>query len=281
MATTAMNVSVPPPDEEEQLLAKFVFGDTTDLQENLAKFNADFIFNEQEMDVEDQEDEGSESDNSEEDEAQNGDLDHVNNDQLFFVDDGGNEDSQDKNEDAMDVDDEDDSSSDDYSEDSEEAAWIDSDDEKIKVPILVTNKTKKLRTSYNESKINGVHYINRLRSQFEKIYPRPKWVDDESDSELDDEEDDEEEGSNNVINGDINALTKILSTTYNYKDTLSNSKLLPPKKLDIVRLKDANASHSSHSAIQSLSFHPSKPLLLTGGYDKTLRIYHIDGKRTI
>ncbi|KAJ4171307.1 U3 snoRNP protein [Fusarium falciforme] len=136
------------------------------------------------MDVEDQEDEGSESDNSEEDEAQNGDLDHVNNDQLFFVDDGGNEDSQDKNEDAMDVDDEDDSSSDDYSEDSEEAAWIDSDDEKIKVPILVTNKTKKLRTSYNESKINGVHYINRLRSQFEKIYPRPKWVDDESDSEF-------------------------------------------------------------------------------------------------
>ncbi|CAI4568539.1 hypothetical protein SCEPF1_0020002300 [Saccharomyces cerevisiae] len=278
MATTAMNVSVPPPDEEEQLLAKFVFGDTTDLQENLAKFNADFIFNEQEMDVEDQEDEGSESDNSEEDEAQNGELDHVNNDQLFFVDDGGNEDSQDKNEDTMDVDDEDDSSSDDYSEDSEEAAWIDSDDEKIKVPILVTNKTKKLRTSYNESKINGVHYINRLRSQFEKIYPRPKWVDDESDSELDDEEDDEEEGSNNVINGDINALTKILSTTYNYKDTLSNSKLLPPKKLDIVRLKDANASHPSHSAIQSLSFHPSKPLLLTGGYDKTLRIYHIDGK---
>lgn len=84
MATTAMNVSVPPPDEEEQLLAKFVFGDTTDLQENLAKFNADFIFNEQEMDVEDQEDEGSESDNSEEDEAQNGELDHVNNDQLFL-----------------------------------------------------------------------------------------------------------------------------------------------------------------------------------------------------
>ena len=86
-----MNVNVPPPDEEEQLLAKFVFGDTTDLQENLAKFNADFIFNEQEMDIEDQEDEGSDSDNSEDGETQNGDLDHVNNDQLFFVDDGDNE----------------------------------------------------------------------------------------------------------------------------------------------------------------------------------------------
>ncbi|CAI4886629.1 CLL_collapsed_G0029340.mRNA.1.CDS.1 [Saccharomyces cerevisiae] len=45
----------------------------------------------------------------------------------FCLDDGGNEDSQDKNEDAM---------------DGSEAAWIDSDDEKIKVPILVTNKTK-------------------------------------------------------------------------------------------------------------------------------------------
>lgn len=59
MATTAMKINIPPPDEEEQLLAKFVFGDTTDLQENLAKFNADFIFNEQEMDIEDQEDEGA------------------------------------------------------------------------------------------------------------------------------------------------------------------------------------------------------------------------------
>lgn len=276
MATTAMNVSVPPPDEEEQILAKFVFGDTTDLQENLAKFNADFIFNEQEMDIEDQGDEGADSDDSSDDEAQNGNnLGQVNDDQLFFVDDGKG--AQNENEDAMDIDDEDGSSSDDYSDDDEEVAWVDSDDERIKVPILTTNKTKKLRTSYNESIINGVHYINRLRSQFEKIYPRPKWVDDESDLELDEEEDDEE-GSNNVINGDINALTKILSTTYHYKDTLANSKLLPSKKLDILRLKDANASHPSHSAIQSLSFHPSKPLLLTGGYDKTLRIYHIDGK---
>ncbi|EJS43159.1 utp18p [Saccharomyces arboricola H-6] len=270
MAATAMNVNVPLPDEEEQLLAKFVFGDTTDLQENLAKFNADFIFNEQEMDIEDQEDEGSNSD--EDDAAQNGNLDQVNDDQLFFVDDGENEDT----EDAMDIDDESDSSSDLYSEDGD-VAWVDSDDEKVKVPILTTNKTKKLRTSYNESIINGTHYINRLRSQFEKIYPRPKWVDDESDSEIDNEEEDDEEGTN-VIDGNINTLTKILSTTYNYKDTLSTSKLLPPKKLDILRLKDANASHASHSAIQSLSFHPSKPLLLTGGYDKTLRIYHIDGK---
>ncbi|CAI4043681.1 hypothetical protein SKDZ_10G1420 [Saccharomyces kudriavzevii ZP591] len=278
MATTAMKINIPPPDEEEQLLAKFVFGDTTDLQENLAKFNADFIFNEQEMDIEDQEDEGADSDDSNDDEAQKGNLNQVNDDQLFFVDDGHKEDAQNKSEDTMDVDDEEESSSDEYSDYDGEAVWVDSDDERIKVPILTTNKTKKLRTSYNESIINGVHYINRLRSQFEKIYPRPKWVDDESDSEIDDQEDDEEEGSINVINGDVNALTKILSTTYNYKDTPSNSKLLPPRKLDILRLKDANASHASHSAIQSLSFHPSKPLLLTGGYDKTLRIYHIDGK---
>ena len=176
-------------------------------------------------------------DDSSDDEAQNGNnLGQVNDDQLFFVDDGKG--AQNENEDAMDIDDEDGSSSDDYSDDDEEVAWVDSDDERIKVPILTTNKTKKLRTSYNESIINGVHYINRLRSQFEKIYPRPKWVDDESDLELDEEEDDEE-GSNNVINGDINALTKILSTTYHYKDTLANSKLLPSKKLDILRLKDA------------------------------------------
>lgn len=55
-------------------------------------------------------------------------------------------------------------------------------------------------------------------------------------------------------------------------------KLISPNKLSISRLKDANQTKRSKSAIQSISFHNKQPLLLTGGFDRTLRIYHIDGR---
>lgn len=270
---------IPPPDEEELLLAKQVFGDTTDFKSSLAKFNDEFLLDGSDIDADQSDVEGNGKDSGEEEEEQDK-MDHVMDDQLFFVDDG-EEQKQDQHEaDMMDIDEDSNPESEGESEEESESdvAWEDSDDEKLHISVMTTNKTKKLRTSYNETKINGKNYVNRLRAQFEKIYPRPKWVDDESDnsdinSDDDNNSDDEYE---QVINGDINALSKILKTTYNYKETIS--KLLPPTSLDILRLKDANVSRPSKSAVQSLSFHPSKPLLLTGGYDKTLRVYHIDGK---
>lgn len=270
-------VDVPPPDEEEIQLAKFVFGDTSDFHKNLHNFD---------LNDSDLESDHFEYDNGSDDESDKdaNNLNQLNDDQLFFVDDGEDQkdNSADENADKMDIDE--DSSSEYSSEyDSDESdAWIDSDDEKLHISLMNTNKTKKLRDSYQEHAINGKKYIQRLRNQFEKIYARPKWADDESSDDENDNDNnssDENDGDDfeKVTDGDINALTKILKATYDYKDT-TKSKLLPVNTLDIVRLKDANITHPSHSAIQSLSFHPLKPLLLTGGYDKTLRIYHIDGK---
>ncbi|KAF8003720.1 hypothetical protein HF325_001168 [Metschnikowia pulcherrima] len=51
-----------------------------------------------------------------------------------------------------------------------------------------------------------------------------------------------------------------------------------PHKIEILRLKDANIARRSRGAIQSINFHPLHPLLITGGFDRTLRIYQIDGK---
>lgn len=273
---SAVNYIVPPPDEEEELLAKVVFGDSSDFQSHLSNFDAEFLLNEREEDLEEGAEEGSEG--SDESDANATNIEGVKDDQLFFMDDG-NEPAND-DEDRMDIDEEgdiEDESSEYESGDSD--AWEDSDDERLNVSVMANNRTKKLRNSYKDSVINGKQYVRRLRAQFEKIYPRPKWVDEESDSENrnDSASDLDEEDMEQVVSGDINALSKILQSTYSYKDS-TNSKVLPPKSLDILRLKDANAVHPSQSAIQSLSFHPSKPLLLTGGYDKTLRIYHIDGK---
>lgn len=267
----AVKADVPPPDEEEQLLAKVVFGDTSDFQSELKDFDLELLLNEQEDEIADGYDgeEASGSDKDEDEENEN--MEHVQDDQLFFVDEGVEQEDQD-----VDMDDEVSSEYTDSSEDESDDAWHDSDDEAVSVSVVASNKTKKLRTSYEESSIRGKEYIRRLRAQFEKIYPKPKWVDDVSDEDLSDNQIGDE-SSDQAINGDVSALSKILESTYEYRD-ISYSKLLPPKNLDIVRLKDANASHPSKSAIQSLSFHPHKPLLLTGGYDRTLRIYHIDGK---
>lgn len=264
ITNSAVNTDIPPPDNEEQLLAKLVFGDASDFYDNLKEFDSDFWNDTDESEVVE--------DNVESEDDEGAELDKVQDDQLFFIDDGAA--PQHEDEDAMDVDVDDEDDSRDAATGSEDEAWVDSDDERLAISVVETNKTKKLRHSYKESSIDGRDYVRRLRAQFEKIYPRPKWADDVSESELSDDEGDDEE---RIVNGDVNALFKILKSTYSYKDT-SPSKLLPSKSLDITRLTDANASHVSHSAIQSLSFHPSKPLLLTGGYDRTLRLYHIDGK---
>lgn len=260
---SANEYSVPPPDEEEQLLERLVFGYTDDFHSSVAGFDADLLFQEHEDEMEELE----ANDDSDLEAGQ-----AVDDDALFFVDDG---------EDKMDLDDNVGEESSSESSDAESDAWVDSDDEKLEIPITNnTNRIKKLRKSYQESRISGLDYVSRLRAQYEKIYARPKWADEYTDSDNSDADvagsgDEAEDG---VVNGDVHALLKILEGTITYKDT-SESKLLPSKILDIELLKDGNASHRSKSAIQSLSFHPTKPLMLTGGYDKTLRVYHIDGKR--
>ncbi|CCH61022.1 hypothetical protein TBLA_0D05280 [Henningerozyma blattae CBS 6284] len=262
MATDSItnNEPIPPPDNEEIELAKLVFGDTSDFQNILNNFDLDML---------DNENQGDEEWNSEDENEQA----NINDDQLFFVDDGMENDEatikSTEDDEAMDIDSEEDDEADD------DVAWVDSDDERLNVPLTSSNKTKKLRTSYTRTIVSGTTYINRLREQFERIYPRPDWANDDDKSSGDEVENAQDH--DDVIDGDTAALSKILQLSYNYKD-VSASKLLKSKILNIVRLKDANISHASRSGIQSLSFHPTKPILLTGGYDKTLRLYHIDGK---
>ncbi|KAL6940153.1 hypothetical protein ACO0QE_004048 [Hanseniaspora vineae] len=278
--------SVSPPDEEELLLSKLVFGETS---EEFSKNLLDTINLFEEFDNEDSWGESAadallnKSDalgagNDENDEEQEEDeADLVNNDQLFYIDEDG-----DDEEDKMDIDD-DGAMESEYSSDESDAsdAWEDSDDENVDVNLWENNRTKKLKTSYVEKTINGSDYVQRLRTQFEKIYPKPKWTESIDESADEDEDDDQEEGQGadgSTTQGDVSALLKILQTTVDVKST-KKTKLLPQQKLDVIRVKDGNQAHHSHAAIQSISFHPSGlPVLLTGGYDRSLRLYHVDGK---
>ena len=187
-----MDHTIPPPDEEELVLSKLVFGDNSDFYNELQNINLELSSEEDATEyVQNSDSEDSESDNE---------IGKVMDDQLFFVADGElNVDD----EDAMDIDDENEQASgSDYSNESEENesdAWVDSDDDRLQITVTENNRSKKLRKSHVESQINGREYLQRLRSQFEKIYPKPNWIEDEDDSELDNDSENESGDYDNVI----------------------------------------------------------------------------------
>lgn len=247
---------IPPKDEEELLLEKLVFGDEAGFEANLRKIENLYDYSDEEPEVF--------NDTSDEEEEE----DFENDEDLFFIDEGGDPSTEKPDVgDAMEVDS--------NSQDTEgfEPAWYDSDDENASIALETSHK-KTLRAVPTETVLTGATYIARLRSQYEKIYPRPEWADTwgttEEKNSNDEEVDDDSVGSN------TDALTAILNSTTTF--TKSSSKLLPPGTLRILRLKDANIVRRAQSGIQSIAFHPLHPLLISGGFDRTLRIYHIDGK---
>ena len=54
---------------------------------------------------------------------------------------------------------------------------------------------------------------------------------------------------------------------------------LPSGRLSVRRVRDANQETPANAVIQSVQFHSSGQLILTGGYDKTLRMFQVDGKK--
>lgn len=253
----AMDVVIPPKDAEELELERLVFGDMENFEINLKKTDNLLEYN-----TSDEEVDGIDSDNQVTSGSES--LDNEGED-MFFIDDGENTQENSDVESHLDMDV-------DSSEFDESDAWVDSEDEKVQISLKSSDKLKKLRKAENDDTITGKAYVKRLRTQFEKIYPKPSWVDNIDEVEGEADEDQDESTNNNT-----NALLNILNTTDKYVST-KQLKLISPNKISITRLKDGNHSRRSKSGIQSLSFHSKQPLLLTGGFDRTLRIYHIDGK---
>lgn len=248
-----------PKDEEEIALEKLVFGDEEGFAANLRKVDNlyDYSSSENEENVSDEFHSDEESD-----------LDNVQDEDLFFIDDG----TADNDQEMAELDAE---STEETSTDEEiDAVWHDSDDERITINLTSSDRLKKLRKNPDDTSISASSYVTRLRSQFEKIYPRPRWIED---LEQDEDDSEGEEMSAKASENDTNAILQTLASTQQFTQT-KQLKLISPHKILITRLKNANHTHPSRAAIQSLSFHRSHPLLITGGFDRTVRIYHIDGR---
>ena len=173
-------------------------------------------------------------------------------------------------------------------------------EDKDMVDISQVARLRKLRAFDGETLISRAEYRKRLRSQFERAHPMPAWAKksnkrrsgggakatgavgfDDSGSDSDSSGADDSGyggggggGGGAEMDGDGGAAT--VPTT---GALVGRSRTLQPGVLPITRVKDGNAADPSNAVVQSVAFHHSSQLLLAAGFDKTLRLFQVDGRR--
>lgn len=186
------------------------------------------------------------------------------------------------------------------------AAWEDSDDERITVSLASHARLRKLRTTEADDIVNGKEYSRRLRRQYERLYPVPEWAnpaatkksqsrkkrrlsdgsasssgDDANANEMEIDSDADEDSSNDTFS--TAPLAQLLQdagslvSAHQSKSQLGKRKL-QPEVLSIQRLKDVGDAQPS--SVDSLSFHPTHPILLSSGPSKTLFLHQINSTTT-
>ncbi|KAJ3024767.1 UNVERIFIED_CONTAM: U3 snoRNP protein [Siphonaria sp. JEL0065] len=154
------------------------------------------------------------------------------------------------------------------------ALWVDSLDNGSQdfkaVDISAgSNRLRKLREAEDETKISSEEYEARLRKQYLKLHPTPDWAT-KPDPTL-------QENYTSKYGAALGSVNAVLRSTKAMIDRNMRIKL-PKEHLDVFRMTDANDTSPSQSVVQSCKFHPNAPVLLTAGQDKTLRLFHVDGK---
>ncbi|TAQ89220.1 hypothetical protein B7494_g2451 [Chlorociboria aeruginascens] len=162
-------------------------------------------------------------------------------------------------------------------------AWEDSDDDRLAVSLAGNTRLRKLRVNPEEDIVSGREYTRRLRRQFEVLHPVPYWAlpsnrptkrqrrssvasnSSISSNEMDIDSPDLSTLPLARLLQDAGSLSKILPTTQHTK--------LRPEVIDIQRTRDIPLTQPS--AISSLSFHPSYPVILSSGLASTLYLHHV------
>ena len=144
-------------------------------------------------------------------------------------------------------------------------AWEDEDDETINVDLDKVKRLRKLRTTEEETTVHGAEFQSRLKKEFKKRNGNVDWA------QLKTEEP-------SAVSYDSSSSTdEFLQSNVKVLET-ANKGLLPSGSLKVHRMKDANVQSPANAVIQAVNFHSSGQLLLAGGYDKTLRLFQVDGK---
>ncbi|OJJ43292.1 hypothetical protein ASPZODRAFT_74854 [Penicilliopsis zonata CBS 506.65] len=174
-------------------------------------------------------------------------------------------------------------------EDEVAAVWHDSDDERLTISLASKQRLRKLRVAESEDLVSGKEYIRRLRRQYLRLHPVPEWANPESINKRRKRADQGEDDSDASVADDMDTdeddtelsaqpLAKLLQsatelTKLEDVTRTGTKRKLRREVLDIQRLKDVGGNQPS--SIDSLTFHPSYPLLLSSGPAATLFIHHI------
>ncbi|KAJ9626382.1 U3 snoRNP protein [Taxawa tesnikishii (nom. ined.)] len=164
-------------------------------------------------------------------------------------------------------------------------AWEDSDDERLVVSLASVPRLRKLRRTEAEDVISGREYVKRLRKQFEMLNSVPDWAlqatkrPGRKKRRLTENGDSADEVSDEDMDDDLftEPLAKLLQDGTGLVRRAeaggAKKRKLRPGVLDIQRVKDIPGVQPS--AVTSLSFHPTLPLLLSSGPASTLYLHHI------
>lgn len=141
------------------------------------------------------------------------------------------------------------------------AAWHDSDDEGLEVDITAKRRLRKLRKTEEDEVVGGLDYVERLRSHFCKLHgtSASKWAEPREQSDSDSEAELFQTSSKLVLE--------------------SKGGRIAPHHLNSRRIADVTKQEKGKAVVQSVRFHPEDEIVMTCGYDKTLRLYHIDNDR--
>ncbi|KAF9879290.1 putative U3 small nucleolar RNA-associated protein [Colletotrichum karsti] len=163
-------------------------------------------------------------------------------------------------------------------------AWEDSDDERLSVSLANATRLRKLRISEGEDVVSGSEYSRRLRQQYLRLNPLPKWAQASeerpakrrrrssaaaSDSSISSDE----EGSDSDVSAE--PLEKFLRDVQRLagRDSTARARLRP-ETIDIQRTRDIPDTHKA--AVNNLSFHPKYPVLLSSSTSSVLYLHHLN-----
>ncbi|PSN64527.1 WD40 repeat-like protein [Corynespora cassiicola Philippines] len=256
---------VRPKDKEEEDLERLVFGDAAGFREGLESFSLAQT--------------GGGIEDSSDEEADDKELDDVADQDLFFFD-SGPVPAPGSSKPAA-------AAEDDLEDEEDQPAWEDSDDERVVVSLASVPQLRKLRETEADDVVDGKEYARRLRKQYERLYPTPNWAIEATGKAkrkrrrtMEDGESDEQSASDMEMD-DEELSTQPLARLLRDADILSRNargtakrRKLQAGTVDIQRLRDV--SGAGPSAITSLSFHPTYPLLLSSGPSSTLYLHHVD-----
>ncbi|KAF2735381.1 WD40 repeat-like protein [Polyplosphaeria fusca] len=257
--------TTPDKDESEEELERLVFGDSAGFMKGLQDFSLDHNG----TTLSNSEDEG----NSVEDYEGAADQD------VFFFDSGAGAAPAGNFAIVKAADEED---------EADKPAWEDSDDERLVVSLASVPQLRKLRETEQDDMVDGREYVRRLRKQYQRLYPTPDWalqamgktkrkrrrtVDgresgEESVSDMDKDEEDD------LSTQPLARLLKDADILATSSRAISKRRKLQSGTVNIQRLKDV--SKKGPSAVTSLSFHPTYPLLLSSGPSSTLCLHHVN-----